>query len=67
MKLAVTLVLLGVIAAALPAFACDNKECEHNKDTKKSHVHHQKALKEASKPAQTKKTETSTETHTESK
>ncbi|CAN5145025.1 hypothetical protein BH10CYA1_BH10CYA1_38340 [soil metagenome] len=67
MKIAVTLSILSLVAAALPALACDNKECAHSRGAKKSHVQYQKQVKEASKPAEEKKTEATAETKTEAK
>ncbi len=66
MKIAVTLSILSLAVAALPAFACDNKECEHTKGAKKTHVQHQKPVKEASKPVE-EKTAVAVETKTETK
>ena len=64
MKIAVTLSILSLAVAALPAFACDNKECEHSKGAKKSHAHHQKQVQEASKQTEEKKAEATAETKT---
>lgn len=71
MKIAVTLSILSLAVAALPAFACDNKDCEHSKGAKKSHTQHQKPVREASepasKPAVEKKAEATGETKPEAK
>ena len=62
MKIAVMLSILSLAVSALPGFACDDKSCEHSKGAKKSHVRHEKAVKEAYKNVEEKKAEATAET-----
>lgn len=65
MKRAVTLSILGLVVAAMPAFACNDKGCEHMKGVKKSQAcTSEKVIKKAAQSSSEKKVETVTETPT---
>ena len=63
MKIAVMFSILSLAVSALPGFACDDKSCGHSKGAKKSHVQHEKAIKDASKSVEEKKAEATAETN----
>jgi hypothetical protein len=71
MKRAVTLSILGLAVAAMPAFACGDKDCSHNKGHKgakgTSSVPAEKPLKEASKPSSEQTVAAPVETKAEAK
>jgi len=67
MKIAVMFSILSLAVSALPGFACDDKACGHSKGAKKSHVRHEKSVKQATKSVQEKKAEATAEAKTDAK